>query len=148
MKFNSVLIVVVAGCWMVGSLALNAVPAVAAANAHNGHAALVHVGLNPATCTTVPGTKSGVVTVHTNVKRKESHINISVHHALPKTVYEVDIRCVGQIGTLKTNSRGTGTAHITDLAPLTGTFYVDLSVPGGGGGAGGFGDTFIAGPFS
>jgi hypothetical protein len=77
-------------------------------------------------------------------------INVSVHDALPNTTYVVDIRCVGQIGALTTNSQGTGTAHITlpRTAPPA-PFYIDIAVPPpGGGGAGGYGDTFIAGPFN
>lgn len=120
------------------------------ARAFNGNAHLIHVGLNPATCTTVPGNKSGQVNVHSNAKRNHSRINISVHGALPNTTYSVDVRCATQIGTLTTNGSGSGTAHINIASTLpTGSpFYVDLSVPGGGAGSGGYGDTFIAGPFN
>ncbi len=118
--------------------------------AFNGNAHLIHVGLNPATCGTVPGTKSGEVNLHSNATRNRSRVNVSVHGAMPNTTYVVDIRCVAQIGTLKTNRAGNGTAHIKISAPLpTGLpMYVDISVPGGGGGTGGYGDTFIAGPFN
>jgi len=126
-------------------------PGVALAqNADNDTAALVHVGLNPSTCGTIPGTNSGVVNVHFTANQNRFKVNVSVHDALPNTTYVVDIRCVGAIGSLTTNSQGTGTAQI-DLsvaAPPSGLFYIDISVFGGGGGAGGYGDTFIAGPFS
>ena len=132
---------------MVGTMGAMTVPALAD-TADNGHAALIHVGPNPASCTTVAGTASGSVNVHTNVERKTSAINVSVHGALASTKYVVDVRCVRQVGTLTTNSQGTGTAHITGIKPwLKGTFYIDISVAGGGTGAGGYGDTFIAGPF-
>jgi hypothetical protein len=116
--------------------------------ADNGTQALVHVGLNPGTCGTVPGSDSGVVNAHYNAVQASLAVNVSVHDALPSTKYVVDERCVGQIGTLTTNSQGTGTAHI-DLPAGTapGTFYIDISVPGGGP-FGGYGDTFIAGPFT
>ena len=115
----------------------------------NGNAHLIHVGLNPSTCATVPGTKSGEVTVHTNATRNRSRINLSVHGAVPNTTYAVDLRCVAQIGTLTTNGSGRGTAHINLSASLpTGTpLFIDISVPSGAG-AGGYGDTFIAGPFN
>jgi len=49
-----------------------------------------------------------------------------------------------------TNSQGTGTAHVvlSNVSAAPGTFYVDISVLNGGGGAGNDGDTFIAGPFT
>ena len=114
----------------------------------NGNMDLVHVGLNPATCGIMPGTDSGVTVVHSNIQQNSSEVNVSVHGALPHTNYVVDVRCVGQIGTLMTNGQGTGTAHITLPSALSGTFYIDISVLGGGGGAGGYGDTFIAGPYT
>jgi hypothetical protein len=127
-----------------------AAPLAFAANASNGTAKLVHVGLNPFACSgTFAGDDSGVVNAHFNAVQDRLKINVSVHGALPNTSYDVDIRCVGKIGTLTTNSQGTGTAQI-DLTRTTapGTFYVDISVFGGGGGAGNYGDTFIAGPFN
>jgi hypothetical protein len=68
---------------------------------------------------------------------------------MPKTTYAVDIRCVAQIGTLTTNGSGNGTAHIrvSSALPSGSPFFVDISVPNGAG-AGGYGDTFIAGPFT
>ncbi|GAC1599130.1 MAG: hypothetical protein NVS3B21_25370 [Acidimicrobiales bacterium] len=115
---------------------------------YNGTQHLLHVGPNPGTCTTIPAPESGVVNVHYNLVQQDQRVNISVHDALPNTTYEVDNRCHNPIGFLTTNSDGTGTAQI-DLPPvLHGIFYIDLSVPGGGTGAGGYGDTFIAGPFT
>jgi hypothetical protein len=137
---------------LVAALAVGvAVPVALAANADNGTAHLVHVGLNPSACVgPFVGPDSGVVNVHYNAVQSRETVNVSVHDALPNQTYVVDVRCVGQIGSLTTNSQGTGTAQI-DLANVTappGTFYIDISVLGGGGGAGGYGDTFIAGPFT
>ena len=134
-------------------LALLAVPALSLAGQdNNGTASLVHVGLNPSACTTVPGTDSGVVNAHLNAVQDRFGLNVSVHDALPNQTYVVDIRCQGQIGTLTTNGQGTGTAHIDLTAstsgPATEPFYIDISVLGGGGGSGGYGDTFLAGPFN
>jgi hypothetical protein len=131
-----------------------AVPAVLAANDSNDHAALVHVGLNPATCGTVPGTDSGVVNVHYNKGQGRFMTELSVHDALPNTTYVLDVRCWAfgphaEIGTLTTNSQGTGTAQIKlDGVTPVNPFYIDISVKDGGGGAGNYGDTFIAGPFN
>ena len=128
-----------------------AVPLALAANASNGTAHLVHVGLNPAACAgPFAGGDSGVVNAHFNAVQSRETVNVSVHGALPSTTYVVDVRCVGQIGTLTTNSQGTGTAQIdlSGVGSAPGAFYVDISVAGGGGGAGGYGDTFIAGPFT
>jgi hypothetical protein len=131
-----------------------AVPVALSAGAYNGTASLVHQGVNPPQCA-VPfagtdSTASGVVNVHFNVVQQRFAVNVSVHDAMPNTTYVVDVRCVGAIGMLTTNGQGTGTAHIehaqTTLPP---TFYIDIAVPGpGGSGAGGYGDTFIAGPFN
>src|SRR5262249_42862923 len=127
-----------------------------AANASTGNAKLVHVGLNVPECVgpsagPFAGDDSGVVNVQYNAVQQREKINVSVHNALPNQEYVVDIRCVGAIGTLTTNGQGTGTAQIalSDVAAAPGTFYVDIAVaPPGGGGAGGYGDTFIAGPFT
>ncbi len=133
-----------------------AVPVAFAANDYNGTASLVSIGPNVAACSgpsggPFAGTDSGVVNVHFNVVQSREKVNVSVHDALPNTTYVVDVRCVGQIGTLTTNSQGTGTAQI-DLSNVTsppGTFYIDIAVPPpGGAGAGGYGDTRIAGPFT
>jgi hypothetical protein len=137
-----------------------AVPVALAANDSNGTAKLVHVGLNPAECTapfsntgTTP-TDSGVVNVHYNTVQGRFMVNLSVHDAMPNTTYVLDIRCwtfgpKSELGTLTTNSQGTGTAQFKlDVAMPVNAFYIDISVKGGGGGAGGYGDTFIAGPFT
>ena len=128
-----------------------AVPLALAANASTGNAKLVHVGLNVPECVgPFAGDDSGVVNVQYNAVQQREKVNVSVHNALPNQEYVVDIRCVGAIGTLTTNGQGTGTAQIdlSDVAVAPGTFYVDISVPNGGGGAGNYGDTFIAGPFT
>lgn len=118
----------------------------------NGNGDLVHVGANPAACTgPFSGTDSGVVVVDTNVSQSTVDLNVSFQYALPSQTYVVDIRCVGKVGSVTTDSQGTGTAQISlpiSQAP-TGAFYIDVSVaPPGGAGSGGYGDTFIAGPFS
>ena len=126
------------------------------ARALNANAHLVHVGLNPSGCGTAPGPMRGEVNVHTNAKLTHSRINISVHGALVKTTYEVDVRCISMIGTLTTNSAGNGTAHLNVANTFTpgSPFYIDISVPpaaiasGSAVGSGGYGDTFIAGPFT
>jgi hypothetical protein len=137
-----------------------AVPVALAANDYNGTAPLVHVGLNPSECTapfsntgTTP-TDSGVVNVHYNTVQDRFMVNLSVHNAMPDTTYVLDIRCwtfgpQSELGTLTTNSQGTGTAQFTlsNVTPNPG-FYIDISVKNGGGGAGSYGDTFIAGPFT
>jgi hypothetical protein len=113
--------------------------------ADNDSGALVHVGSNPGSCGTTPGADSGMVDVHFNADRNRFKVNVSVHDALPRTTYVVDIRCVGQIGSLTTNSRGTGRVQI-DLsrsAPPSDGFFIDISVYNGVT----YGDTFIAGPF-
>jgi hypothetical protein len=138
-------------------------PLALAANGYNGTAPLVHQGLNPPQCAApfngADSTASGVVNVHLNAKQRRFQVNVSVHHALPNRTYVVDDRCfvpfgVAPIGTLTTNGQGAGTAHVqlqwTSVPP---TFYIDIAVPPGApggpfGGAGGYGDTFIAGPFT
>ena len=137
-----------------------AVPVALSANAANGTAKLVHVGLNPSECTapfsntgTAPA-DSGVVNVHYNQVQDRFMVNLSVHDALPNTTYVLDIRCwtfgpQSELGTLTTDADGAGTAQFVVSNPkLTAGFYVDISVKGGGGGAGNYGDTFIAGPFT
>ncbi len=137
-----------------------AVPVALSANAYNGNAPLVHVGLNPPNCSapfdntgTTP-TNGGVVNVHYNVTQNRFMVNLSVHDALPNTTYVLDIRCwtfgpQSELGSLTTNSEGTGTAQFTldNTTPLN-PFYIDISVKNGGGGSGNYGDTFIAGPFN
>lgn len=133
---------------MVGSLLATAALPALAKNNFNDEAHLMHVGLNPAECTgPFTGPDSGEVNVHNNVNKDSTRLNVEVHHALPNQVYVIDVRCVGQIGSLTTNSQGEGNAHLSMPGTITGSFYIDISVLGGGGGAGGYGDTFIAGPF-
>jgi hypothetical protein len=115
----------------------------------NETADLAHVGLNPSSCGKILGVASGTVNVHLNSARDRYKVIVSVYNALPKTTYVVDIRCVGAIGSLDSNSQGTGAAEF-DLpmsALPANDFFIDISVPNGGGGAGNYGDTFIAGPF-
>ncbi len=71
-----------------------------AEDAGNDTAALVHVGLNPATCKAIPGINSGVANTHFNAVQNRLKINVSVHDALPNTTYVVDIRCVRGVATL------------------------------------------------
>lgn len=145
---------------MLAAAAAVAVPlALAAANDSNGTAALNHVGPNPETCSpsqggAYAGTASGVVNVHYNKVQNRFMVNLSVHDALPNTTYVLDVRCFAfgpqnELGTLTTDSDGTGTAQFTlnGVTP-TNPFYVDISVKHGGGGAFDYGDTFIAGPFN
>lgn len=113
--------------------------------ADSDRAALVHVGQNPNTCGTTPGTDSGAVMVHFSTVRRRLKVNVSVRDALPRTTYVIDIRCVGGIGSLTTNSHGSGRAQI-DLSrstPPSSGFFIDISVFNGAT----YGDTFIAGPF-
>jgi len=114
-------------------------------NTYSGTATLVHVGKNPNSCGTVSGTDSGVANVRFDADRKRFKVNVSVYDALPKTTYVVDIRCVGAIGNLTTDSLGAARAQI-DLsrpAPPSSGFFIDVSVFNGVT----YGDTFIAGPF-
>ena len=135
-----------------------AVPVASSATASNGTAPLMHYGLNPADVPVLdPGTPaSGVVIVHYNKNQDRFKVNLSVHDALPNTTYVLDIRywafthtSADELGTLTTNSQGTGTAQfdVSNVTPAP-NFYIDISVKNGGGSAGGYGDTFIAGPFT
>jgi hypothetical protein len=126
-------------------LSLSLVVLAQAAYADNDRAALVHVGQNPNSCGTIPGRDRGVVTVHFSGVQKRFKVDVSVHDALPNTTYVVDVRCVGAIGSLTTNSRGTGRAQIdlSQSTPPSSGFFIDISVPNGVT----YGDTFIAGPF-
>lgn len=119
-----------------------------ARHAESHSAALVHVGLNPGSCESAPGIARGVVKVRFESARRPFKVNISVHDALPNTTYAVDIRCVGAIGSLTSDSQGAAKVQIDVTTPPLNGFFVDLSVVNGGGGAGGYGDTFIAGPFN
>lgn len=116
----------------------------------NVTATLAHVGLNPSSCGKVLGVESGTVNVHLNGVRDRFKVIISVSNALPNTTYVVDIRCVTAIGSLTSNSQGTGAAEFelpVSAVPAS-DFFIDISVPNGGNGAGNYGDTFIAGPFN
>ena len=137
-----------------------AVPVALSATADTGNAALMHYGLNPAG-TSLPVLSpdtpaSGVVNVQYNKNQDRFKVNLSVHDAQPNQTYVLDIRYwaftgtpADELGTLTTNSNGTGTAQFTVSNPhLTPDFYIDISVKNGGGGAGGYGDTFVAGPFT
>jgi hypothetical protein len=132
---------------VVAAMCLGAVGVAPADNADKESAALIHVGLNPSTCGTISGTDSGDVNVNFKVQRWFK-TNIFVYGALPNTTYVVDIRCVGAIGSLTTDSEGIAKIHLPRVTPPSSPFYIDISVPNGGGGAGGYGDTFIAGPFN
>ena len=68
-------------------LGLGLVGVAPAENADNDTAALVHVGDNPNTCGTIPGTNSGIVNVHLNAAQNRFKVNVSVHDALPNTTY-------------------------------------------------------------
>ena len=121
-----------------------------AQNLANETAALAHVGLNPSSCGKILGVESGTVNVHLNAARDRFKVIVSVYGALPNTAYDVDIRCLGAIGSLHSNADGTGAVEF-DL-PMSALpakdFFIDISVPNGGSGAGNYGDTFIAGPFN
>jgi hypothetical protein len=131
------------------------------------HAALVSIGNNVAACNgpnnqggsfaPIGFGNKGVVNVQYNEQQKRFKVNVSVHDAQPNTTYDVDIRCwiFGQhqaIGQLKTNAQGTGTFEIDlwiEKDPAMANFYIDIAVPPpGGAGAGGYGDTYIAGPLN
>lgn len=141
---------IITGMAVSGILALAAFPTFAAKDTDHGKAELWHVGLNPASCTgPFTGTGSGNVQVWTSDKNGAFKLEVTLKRGgLPNTTYDVDIRCVGKIGTLKTDADGNGEAEIAWPSTPTSPFFVDVSVFGGGGGAGGYGDTFIAGPFS
>ena len=136
-----------------------------AQNATNAHAPLVSIGPNVAACWgpnnqggPFTGINKGVANVHYNAQQKRFSVNVSVHDALPNTRYDVDIRCwvfgpQQAIGTLTTDKAGTGSFQIDlwqEQVPAMGNFYIDIAVPAqpGGPGAGGYGDTYIAGPFN
>jgi hypothetical protein len=138
-----------------------------AQNATNDSAPLVSVGNNVQWCSGwnnqggsfAPGLgNKGVAVVHYNPQKYRFSVNVSVHDAQPNTTYDVDIRCwvfgpQHAIGQLTTNKQGTGTFQIDlslDKVEAMGNFYIDIAVPAqpGGPGAGGYGDTYIAGPLN
>jgi hypothetical protein len=136
-----------------------------AQNAKNDNAPLVSIGVNVPACKgpndqggSFLGLNKGVVNVHYNAEQKRFQLNVAVHDALPNTTYDVDIRCwvfgpQHAVGSLTTNKQGTGTFQIDlwlEKVPEMANFYVDIAVPAqpNGPGAGGYGDTYIAGPFN
>ena len=157
MKIINTLVTVVAGT----VLATGAF----AQSAKNANAPLISIGNNISACQgpnsqdgSFSGATKGVVNVHYNAEQKRFQVNVSVHDAEPNTTYDVDVRCwvfgpQHAIGSLTTNKQGTGTFQIDlwlEKVPEMGNFYVDIAVPAqlGGPGAGGYGDTYIAGPFN
>ena len=110
---------------------------------------LLHVGLNPASCTgPFDGKFNGQVRVHFYSDQKNLSISVEVHKAQKKTDYAVEMRCVGFLGTLTTDKHGDGMVSFS--VPINDPpkrFYINVAVPTGGSGSGGYGDTFIAGPF-
>lgn len=121
-----------------------------AQNLANETASLAHVGLNPSSCGKILGVESGTVNIHLNAARDRFKVIVSVYNAVPNTTYAVNIRCVGAIGSLGSNSDGTAAAefNLPVSALPAKDFFIDISVPNGGGGANNYGDTFIAGPFN
>lgn len=132
------------------ALCLSVIDAVSAQDLENVTVALAHVGPNPSSCGKVLGVESGTVNVHLNGARDQFKVIVSVSNALPNTTYVVDIRCVTAIGNLTSNSQGTGAAEFElPISALPAKdFFIDISVPNEGNGAGNYGDTFIAGPFN
>jgi len=110
---------------------------------------LLHVGTNPASCTgPFDGKFNGQVRVHFYADQKALQINVEVHKAQKKTDYAVEMRCVGYLGTLTTDKHGDGLINFS--VPINDPpkrFYINVAIPTGGNGSGGYGDTFIAGPF-
>jgi len=151
---------------VIAATALLAVTGAAfAKSAKNANAPLISIGNNISACQgpnsqdgSFSGATKGVVNVHYNAEQKRFQVNVSVHDAEPNTTYDVDVRCwvfgpQHAIGSLTTNKQGTGTFQIDlwlEKVPEMGNFYVDIAVPAqlGGPGAGGYGDTYIAGPFN
>jgi hypothetical protein len=138
-----------------------------AQTAKTDNAPLVSIGNNVQWCagwnnlggSFAPGLgNKGVVNVQYNAQQKRFQVNVSVHDAQPNTTYDVDIRCWAfgpqqAIGQLKTNGQGTGTFQIDlwlEKVPAMGNFYIDIAIPAqpNGPGAGGYGDTYIAGPLN
>lgn len=111
---------------------------------------LLHVGTNPASCTgPFDGKFNGQVRVHFYADQKTLNISVEVHKAQKNTEYAVEMRCTGFLGTLPTDKHGDGI--ISFSVPINDPpkrFYINVAIPPpGGSGAGGYGDTFIAGPF-
>lgn len=92
----------------------------------NGNAPLLH---GTAHCTHgTPGTKSGVVVVHTSAKRNDTRVHVTLLRGVPNTTYYVAIACQRFIGALTTNRHGNGTANIDAPGTTSFPFYVDLGV--------------------
>ena len=115
----------------------------------HAHGPLLHVGTNPASCTgPFDGKFNGNVRVHFYEDQKTLQISVEVHKAQKKTDYAIEIRCVGYLGTLTTDKHGDGViAFSVPINDPPKRFYINVAVPTGGSGTGGYGDTFIAGPF-
>jgi hypothetical protein len=113
---------------------------------------LIHVGMNVIQCSGTAlniGSTNGVVS--SRYQRGQNHlvVNVAVHDALPNTTYVIDVRCMGAIGALTTDSTGVGSAQLDlNLDAVPTQYYIDISVPNVGGGFGNYGDTFVAGPFN
>src|SRR5579872_7228802 len=104
------------------------------------YAKLVHVGLNPSSCTgPFTGKSEGEVRVKTSTTTGVFKTRVDVDGAMPNSTYDVDIRCVSKIGTVTTNKHGDGTTVITMPTTPSSPFWIDISIPGGGAGAGGYG---------
>ena len=117
--------------------------------AFNGNAHLIHVGLNPEPVgpSRAPRAARSTCTATRRVTAQGSTFRArcyAEHELRPRHPL------CGPDRDAQDHGAGNGTAHIKISAPLpTGlTIYVDISVLGGGGGSGGYGDTFIAGPFN
>lgn len=110
----------------------------------NGTAPLLH---GTAHCTNgTPGTKSGVVVVHTSAKRNDTRVHVTLLRGMPNSTYYVAIACQRFIGSLTTNRRGNGRANIDAPGTTSFPFFVDLGV--GDGSQAGTADYRIAGPFT
>lgn len=141
--------------------ALAAVPlmgsAFAAGNTtSNINQTMYHVGQNPADCSLDPSAqpvtaKSGQAVIHVNAKSGTTVLDVSFSGAVPNATYVVDIRCVGQIGSLVTDAYGNGSDEILlNSSQTSSSFSIDAAQPPGTGGTGvgGYGDTFVSAPFS
>jgi hypothetical protein len=104
-----------------------ALPGAAMAGGDNAQSPLFHVGPNPATCDAgAGGPKSGNVTTHATPDGM-GRIDVVIRDGVPNATYQVDHRCVTPIGSLTTNSEGTGTAHINTFSPSAlGTYFIDV----------------------
>jgi hypothetical protein len=110
----------------------------------NGTAPLLHGTVHCVKGTS--GTNSGVVVVHTSAKRNDTRVHVTLLRGMPNSTYYVAIACQRFIGSLRTNSRGNGTANIDAPATTSFPFFVDLGV--GDGTQAGTADYRIAGPFN